>query len=40
MNNVKKQVLLEIFNKKMFEDGLIDEETRDKILSQILIKTK
>lgn len=38
MNDIKKQVLLEIFNQKMFQSGTIDEETRDKILIQILNK--
>lgn len=35
MDDVKKKVLLEILNNRLFEQRIIDEETRDKILAKI-----
>lgn len=35
MNDVKKKILLEILNNRLFEQKIIDEQTRDKILTRI-----
>ena len=35
MDTVKKKILLEIINNRLFENGIIDESTRDKILAKI-----
>ena len=35
MDDVKKKILLEILNNRLYEQGVIDEHTRDKILMKI-----
>lgn len=35
MEEVKKKILLEILNERLFKENIIDEETKDKILSEI-----
>ena len=35
MDDVKKKILLEILNNRLYEQGVIDEHTRDKILIKI-----
>lgn len=35
MNDVKKKILLEILNNRLFQQNIIDEQTRDKILAKI-----
>lgn len=35
MDEVKMNILLEILNERLFNENVIDEKTRDKILSMI-----
>lgn len=35
MEDIKKKILLEILNNRLFEQQIIDERTRDKILAKI-----
>ena len=35
MEDIKKKILLEILNNRLFEQEIIDERTRDKILAKI-----
>lgn len=35
MEEVNKKILLEILNERLFKENIIDEETKDKILSEI-----
>lgn len=35
MDDVKKKILLEILNERLYKEKFIDKETRDKILNKI-----
>lgn len=35
MDDIKKKILLEILNERLYKENIIDKETRDKILSKI-----
>ena len=35
MEDIKKKILLEILNNRLFEQQIIDERTRDKMLAKI-----
>ena len=35
MEDIKKKILLEILNNRLFEQQIIDERARDKILAKI-----